>query len=186
MAQAKKSAHAPNTSRSAQSQHTQNIQGYALAVARENEQWNILALDASALTDVDSAAKQVKNMRSAGPAFALLNVDDEFFIIIRPTPAGNRMLLSDATAAIDYEIAEQVLQRLNIDTPDLPPDQIADTEPWGEGDFGILEDVGLPEPIAEIIVSETDLYADEQLESIAERLGCEDELIQAASTWHDR
>ena len=50
-----------------------------------------------------------------GAVFGLLDVDDEFFVIVRPAPAGTRLLLSDATAALDYDIADEVLEKLDVD-----------------------------------------------------------------------
>jgi putative tRNA adenosine deaminase-associated protein len=106
--------------------------------------------------------------------FGLLDVDDEFFVVIRPVPGGVRLLLSDAVAAMDYDIAADVLDLLRID---VPTDDEAD--PWPEGDLGLLADVGMPEPELGLIVDEVDLYPDEQLEMIASRCGFEAELAAA-------
>ena len=83
---------------------------------------------------------------------------------------------SDATAAIDYDIAADVLDSLNIDVPDIDSDDLDDVDPWEEGDLGVLSDLGLPESVMSVIVGDTDLYADEQIGMIAARLGFADEL----------
>ena len=80
-------------------------------------------------------------------------------------------MLSDATASLDYDLAADVLDELNVDVPDMTDEELEQTDPWGEGDMAILDDMGLPAGVLEIIVSETDLYADEQLQSVAERMG---------------
>ena len=72
--------------------------------------------------------------------------------------------------------AADVLDELNVDAPELSDEELEETDPWGEGDMAILEDLGLPGGVLEIIVSETDLYADEQLQSVAERMGFGEEL----------
>ena len=36
-------------------------------------------------------------------------------MIVRPGPSGTRLLLSDATAALDYDIAAEVLDKLDAD-----------------------------------------------------------------------
>ena len=90
------------------------------------------------------AERQLKGVARTSALFGLLNVDDEFFIIIRPAPGGSRLLLSDATAADDYDIAVDVPDALNLEVPDLDPDDIDDVEPWEEGDLGVLADLGLP------------------------------------------
>ena len=158
-----------------------DLTGYALGVLREGTTWQLTRLDDSALASLDDAARQVRSLRSEGASFGLVNVDDEFFVILRPGPSGMRLLLSDATAALDYDLAADVLEELNVELPDLDDDELENTDPWGEGDMDILEDVGLPEGVLEVIVAETDLFADEQIESIAERMGFDDDLERHTS-----
>lgn len=148
-----------------------DLTGFALGVMREGSDWEVTRLSDSALRSLDNAAQQVRGLRSEGASFGMFNVDDEYFVLLRPGPSGMRLLLSDATAALDYDLAGDVLDELNIDVPDLDDDELQDTDPWGEGDMGILSDIGLPEGVLEVIVGETDLYADEQLESVADRMG---------------
>ncbi|MFM9376876.1 tRNA adenosine deaminase-associated protein [Gordonia sp. VNK21] len=153
-----------------------DVEGFAVAVVREESGWKVTALRRGALDALEDAELQLREMRSAGAAFGLLDVDDEFFIVLRPSPAGARLLISDATAAVDYDIAADVLDRLHVEIPDIDPDEIDGVEPWEEGDLGVLADLGLPDAVMSIIVSDTDLYADEQLGMIAARLGFADEL----------
>ncbi|TCN49090.1 putative tRNA adenosine deaminase-associated protein [Rhodococcus sp. SMB37] len=155
---------------------TEDFEGFAVAVTREDGRWKCRALSASALTSLDAAVTELRELRSSGAVFGLLNVDDEFFVIVRPAPAGTQLLLSDATMAVDYDIAADVLEALNIDIPDIDPDELDDVEPWEEGDVAILADMGLPEPVLTVILSETDLYPDEQIDEIAQRLGFDDVL----------
>jgi putative tRNA adenosine deaminase-associated protein len=102
-----------------------------------------------------------------------LDVDDEFFVIVRPAPAGTRLLLSDATAALDYDIAAEVLEKLDND---ISQEELEEADPFEEGDLGLLADVGLPEAVLGVILDESDLYADEQLGRIAREMGFADEL----------
>lgn len=152
------------------------VEGFAVAVVREDAKWKVAALKPPALSDLAAAERQLLELRAAGAVFGLLDVDDEFFIVIRPAPGGARMLISDATAGIDYDVAADVLEALNIDVPDIDPDELDDVDPWEEGDLGILSDLGLPEAVMGVIVGDTDLYADEQIGMIAARLGFADEL----------
>ena len=127
----------------------------------------------AALNSLSAAETELREIRSAGAVFGLLDVDDEFFVIVRPAPAGTRLLLSDATAALDYDIAAEVLEKLDndINEDDLDPE-----EPFEEGDLGLLADIGLPEAVLGVILDESDLYADEQLGRIAREMGFADEL----------
>ncbi|MFF2086568.1 tRNA adenosine deaminase-associated protein [Nocardia sp. NPDC058176] len=152
-----------------------DIEGFAVAVVREEGTWRCSPLSNDALVDLSVAETELKALRSSGAVFGLLDVDDEFFIVLRPAPSGTRLLVSDATAAIDYDIAADVLDALNVEIPDIDPDELDDVEPWEEGDLGVLADLGLPEPVLSVILAETDLYPDEQLGMIAQRLGFADE-----------
>ncbi|MET9287938.1 tRNA adenosine deaminase-associated protein [Nocardia beijingensis] len=148
-----------------------DVEGFAVAVVREEGKWRCSPLSRDALTDLSAAENELKALRSSGAVFGLLDIDDEFFIVLRPAPSGTRMLVSDATAAIDYDIAADVLEALNVEIPDIDPDELDDVEPWEEGDLGVLADLGLPESVLSVILAETDLYPDEQLGMIAQRLG---------------
>ncbi|WP_330233986.1 tRNA adenosine deaminase-associated protein [Nocardia sp. NBC_00508] len=160
----------------AASEDYDDVEGFAVAVVREEGKWRCSPLSREALTDLSAAENELKALRSSGAVFGLLDIDDEFFIVLRPAPSGTRMLVSDATAAIDYDIAADVLEALNVDIPDIDPDELDDIEPWEEGDLGVLADLGLPEPVLSVILAETDLYPDEQLGMIAQRLGFGGEL----------
>jgi putative tRNA adenosine deaminase-associated protein len=153
-----------------------DLEGFGVAVVREEGKWRVTPLPPKALTSLSAAETELREMRSSGAVFGLLDVDDEFFVVLRPAPSGTRLLLSDASLAGEYDIAADVLDELNIDIPDFDEDELDDIEPWAEGDMGLLADLGLPEAVMGIIVAETDLYPDEQLGSIAQRLGFSDEL----------
>ncbi|MFT4042860.1 MAG: tRNA adenosine deaminase-associated protein [Gordonia sp. (in: high G+C Gram-positive bacteria)] len=163
-------------------QATDEVEGFAVAVVREDGAWKVKALGRDALTDLAGAERQLRELRAAGAVFGLLDIDDEFFIVVRPAPGGARLLLSDATAAVDYDIAADVLEAINIDVPDIDPDELDDIDPWEEGDLGVLADLGLPDAVMGVIVGDTDLYADEQIGMIAARLGFADELSKVLDT----
>lgn len=156
----------------AQNQAADLLEGFGLAVVREDGKWQCSPLGPNALTSLSAAETELRELRSAGAVFGLLNVDDEFFVIVRPAPAGTRLFLSDATAAADYDIAREVLEKLDAD---VDPDDLEDEDPFEEGDLGVLSDVGLSEAVLSIILSEDD-YADEQLSRIAQEMGFGDEM----------
>ncbi|BDX29826.1 tRNA adenosine deaminase [Mycobacterium antarcticum] len=156
----------------AQNQAADLPDGFGVAVVREDGKWRCSSLEGKALTSLAAAETELRELRSAGAVFGLLDVDDEFFVIVRPAPAGARLFLSDATAAVDYDIARQVLERLDAD---IDPDDLEDEDPFEEGDLGVLSDIGLSEGVLSIILSEDD-YADEQLSRIAQEMGFGDEM----------
>jgi putative tRNA adenosine deaminase-associated protein len=156
----------------AQNQAADLPDGFGVAVVREDGKWRCSPLRSGALTSLTAAETELRELRSAGAVFGLLDVDDEFFVIVRPAPAGARLFLSDATAAVDYDIARQVLEKLDAD---LDPDDLEDEDPFEEGDLGVLSDIGLSEGVLSIILSEDD-YADEQLSRIAQEMGFGEEM----------
>ena len=140
---------------------------------REEGRWSCTALSAGALTGLSVAENELREMRSVGAIFGLLDIDDEFFLIVRPAPAGTRLLLSDATAALDYDIAAEALDTLDAD---VAAEDLEDSDPFEEGDLSILADIGLHEDVLAVILGETDLYADEQIGRLAREMGFADEL----------
>ncbi len=125
-----------------------------------------------ALTSLAAAETELRELRSAGAVFGLLDIDDEFFLIVRPAPSGTRLLLSDATAALDYDIAAEALEKLDAD---VAAEDLEEADPFEEGDLGVLADIGLPDAVLSVILGEIDLYADEQLGRIAREMGFTDE-----------
>ena len=59
---------------------------------------------------------------------------------------------------------------------DIAAEDLEDSEPFEEGDLGVLADIGLPDAVLGVILDETDLYADEQLGRIAREMGFAEEL----------
>lgn len=158
----------------AQQRSVDEPDGFGVAVVREEGKWRCTALGAGALTSLTAAETELRELRSAGAVFGILDIDDEFFVIVRPAPSGARLLLSDATAALDYDIAAEVLEKLDADFDD---DELESADPFEEGDIGLLSDIGLPEAVMGVILDESDdLYADEQVGRIAREMGFADEL----------
>ncbi len=142
------------------------VSGFGVAVVREDGKWRCSSLELATLNELDAAITALRKIRSTGALFGMLNVDDEFFVLLRPSPGGVSLLLSDAAAALDYDIAADVLDLLRVEPPDEEDDGL-----WPEGDLGILADLGLPDGELQVIIDEVDLYPDEQLQMIAQRCG---------------
>jgi putative tRNA adenosine deaminase-associated protein len=152
------------------------VTGFGVAVVREDGKWRCDPMDGSSLRELDAAITELRKTRSTGAIFGLLAVDDEFFLLLRPGPGGVALLLSDAAAALDYDIAADALDLLRVDPPE------DEDEVWPEGSLDILADLGLPAPEMQVIIDEIDLYPDEQLQMIAQRLGFADEFAKHLDT----
>lgn len=146
------------------------ITGFGIAVVREDGRWRCTAMDPAVLNDLDAAITELRKLRSTGAVFGMLAVDDEFFVIVRPIPDGARLLLSDAAAALDYDVAGDVLDLLRADPPDEDDESL-----WPAGDLELLADVGMPGGELEVVVNEIDRYPDEQLEMVAQRCGFDEQ-----------
>ena len=142
------------------------VAGFAIAAVLQDGEWWCSALSNNALTSLDAALTEVLNVAAEGAVLALLAVDDEFFVIVRPAPGGAELMLSDASAALDYDIAADVLDMLRASTP-ADDDDAA----WPDGDLAIVADLGLPAEELEMIAGDDGLYPDEQLRIVAQRCG---------------
>ena len=142
---------------------------------REDALPGFARMDPDSLVDLDAAITELRGLRSTGAVLGLLDVDDEFFVLLRPTPGGVALMVSDAAAALDYDVAADVLDLLRID---LPPDDDALDDVWPEGDLGIVADLGLPADELEVLASQVELYPDEQLAAIGRRCGFADALAE--------
>jgi putative tRNA adenosine deaminase-associated protein len=76
-----------------------------------------------------------------------------------------QMMISDVTYAIDYEVAADLVEVLDLEFPE------EDDESQPSGDLDLLNDLGVSEMELLSILDDTELYPDEQLEAIANRLG---------------
>jgi putative tRNA adenosine deaminase-associated protein len=146
---------------------------------REDGLWRCRRMAPEALLDLDTAITELRDLRSTGAVLGLLDVDDEFFVLLRPTPGGVSLMVSDAVAALDYDVAADVLDLLRVDLPS--EEDALDAPPWPEGDLAILADLGLPADELEVLAAEVELYPDEQLAAIARRCGFADALAEAVS-----
>ena len=148
---------------------------FAVSAIRADGQWNLRELPTRATESLSGLIAELRASRAEGPVVGLLCVDDDWSVVLRPVPGGVRILLSDATAALDYNIASEALDTLDIDAPSEDEADASD-DPWPEGDFDLLEDLGASEQIMSIIFYDDDLYGAEQVLRVADELGFADEL----------
>lgn len=149
-----------------------STEGFAVAVIREETSWRCSLLAEELVDDLDGVITALRRLSVTGAVFAMVSVDEEFFVIVRPVPGGAAVMLSDATAGLDYDIAADVLELLHLPIPD---EDDVDDEPWPEGDLTMLADLGVPEEQMQLIVDQAELYPDEQLEMIAAACGFADQ-----------
>ncbi|HEV7756363.1 MAG TPA: tRNA adenosine deaminase-associated protein [Mycobacteriales bacterium] len=140
-------------------------------ILRVEDQWQVSPLPEAVAEDLDGLVGALQRQSRHQTPIVLVDVEDEFFVAVRLDGDGEpRALLSDVTAAADYDLAADVLDLLGEDTPDDLEDI------WPAGDLDLFADLGLPELELGAILDDLDLYADEMLLAIARRLGFADQL----------
>ena len=144
---------------------------FAVVCYREEGRWEIGLLPDRASSNLEAFVAAVRQQPGEGGALGFVDVADDFFVAARVSGDGVRLLLSDVTAADEWPLAREVLERLGLPEPN--DDDFDDIVP--AGDLSLFNDLGLPEMELTLILSDIDAYADEMLFAIARRLGFGDE-----------
>ncbi len=108
---------------------------------------------------------QLKAQQGDSGSIALIAIDEEFFIIARSTGRTMQMMLSDVTYAVEYEIAADLIDALDLPFPE------DDDDPQPGGDIDLLSDFGINAMDLEIMSDDLEMYPEEQITSLAHRLG---------------
>jgi putative tRNA adenosine deaminase-associated protein len=137
---------------------------FALAVYREEGVWTVQELAHDLLADVETLSAALRRFPGDGGAAGLVAIDEDFFVICRVAGPNIRLLLSDITAAEEWELAESVIEYLNL------PEADDEDEVVPAGDLGIFADSGFSAMDMGILLDD-DLYPDEALSEIARKVG---------------
>ena len=148
----------------------EGVSDFGVIAWRDESRWNV-----SQLTDTDELGsimdQLISKSRQFGGAVALLAVAEDFFIVAREIGSEMKMMISDATYALESDLAVDLLEMMDLPFPE------EDDESQPGGDVDLLTDLGLNEMELEAIASDDQLYPDEAIEAIAKRLGFGDEFI---------
>lgn len=144
-----------------------DAEAYAVLVFREDGQWQAGLLPEVLTEDLDGLIAAVRQQPGENGSFALVDVADEFFVVVRVQMGRVRLLLSDVTAAVAWDLAGQVVDALDLDVPG--EDDLE--EVWPAGDLSVFDDLGVDAMELGAILSDLDAYADEMLNVLARRLG---------------
>ena len=139
---------------------------FAIIVYREEEQWEADVLPTAVTADLDSLVQALRRQPSIGGTIGFAGVGDDFFVAVRILGEDVSLFLSDLTAAVDYPLARQVLDALDIPVPsDDDLDQVLPA-----GDLSIFADLGLDEMELGALSADLDLYPEDAVIGMAERL----------------
>src|SRR5580692_7390076 len=149
---------------------------FAVVVYREDDVWDVDVLPATLTENLDGLILAMRQQPSIGGAIGLAAVGDDFFVALRVIGSQVSVFLSDVTASVDWPLARQVLDYLDIPVPD-DEDDLDQVLP--AGDLSIFADLGIDEMDLGALSGDLDIFPDEALESIARRLGFETALKRA-------
>jgi putative tRNA adenosine deaminase-associated protein len=139
---------------------------FALAAYRDEGAWQVQELAHDLVADVDTLAAALRRFPGDGGAVGLVAVDEDFFLLIRVSGSQVRLLLSDITAADEWELATSVVEHLGLPLPEDDDDQAP------AGDLDLLADLGVNAmDLAVLLDEDADLYPDEMLSDVARQLG---------------
>ena len=138
---------------------------FAVAAYREEGAWQVEELVHDVLTDVPSLAGALRRFPGDGGAIGMVAIDEDFFVIVRVAGPSVRILLSDITAAEEWELASSAVDELGLPEPEDEDEQAP------AGDLDILGDLGMGAMDMGVLLDDFDLYPDEMLSDVARRLG---------------
>ena len=139
---------------------------FAVAAYRQAGAWPLQDLADTAIDSVESLGVALRRLGGLEGAVGLVGVDEDWFVIVRVAGTTTRVLLSDVTAAEEWELAQSAVDFLGLPTLDSD-----DEEPAPAGDLDLLSDLGVRGNELTLILEDDDLYPDEMLSDIATQLG---------------
>jgi len=147
------------------------VADFAVVVSRVEGVWEAEQLPERLVEDFEGLLAALRQQDPGdGGVIGLVNVADEFFVAVRMVGVEPRVLLSDVTAAVAWDLAAQVVDYLGLERPG--DDDLEDV--WPAGDLSVFADLGLDEMELGALLSDLDAYADETLVLLARRLGFAD------------
>jgi putative tRNA adenosine deaminase-associated protein len=140
---------------------------FAVIVYREEDAWEAEVLPVALTGDLAGFVQALRQQPSIGGTIGLAAVGEDFFVALRVRGRSLLIFLSDVTAAVDWPLARQVLDHLDIPVPhDEELDQVLPA-----GDLSIFADLGVDEMELGALSGDLDLFPDEVLASLAARMG---------------
>jgi len=138
---------------------------FALAAYREEGVWQVQQLAHDVLGDIDTLSHALRRFPGDGGALGMIAIDEDFFVMVRVAGATTRVLLSDITAADEWELASSAVGFLHLPMPEEEDDQVP------AGDLDVVGELGMPAMDMAVLLDDLDLYPDEMLSDVARRLG---------------
>ncbi len=138
---------------------------FALAAYREEGVWQVAELTHDHVEDVETLASALRRFPGDHGAVGLVAIDEDFFVVVRVAGQQTRVLLSDVTAASEWELAASAVEFLQLPMPE------DEDEPEAAGELDLLGDLGIQAMDLAALLDDDELYPDEMLSEVARQLG---------------
>jgi putative tRNA adenosine deaminase-associated protein len=143
---------------------------FAVAAYRDEGEWQVVELNPRLGEDIQQLSHALARFPSDVGVLGMVSMNDDFFVILRRSGSQVRAMLSDVTAVSDWPLASGVAALLDLPDPDDEDD------PQPAGDLEIISDLGMPALELGVLCDDDDLYPEDILRDVADRLGFGDEL----------
>ena len=140
---------------------------FAVAAWREDGLWQVVLLPPSTGETLEGLVNALRAQPGEGGVLGLVSVAEEFFLLVRVLGEEVRLLLSDIYAAEEWPLGLDALDRLGIPSPE--DDESEDPQP--AGDLRVVDDFGVSPVDLEFLLDDDEMWPDEQLATIATRIG---------------
>ena len=138
---------------------------FALAAFVEDGEWQVQDIASPAFDSIESLAHALRQVSGESGAVGMVAVDEDFFVLVRVAGSSTRVLLSDVTAADEWELAQSAIDFLGLPAPEDDDVEVP------AGDLDLLADLGMHAIDMGALLDDVELYPDEMLSDIARRLG---------------
>lgn len=144
---------------------------FAMAAWREEGQWQVDSLPLRTTDSLDALIAALRAQPSDSGVLGFVSIAEDFFLAVRVHGDNARFLLSDVTAAHDWPLAREAVERMGLPMPE--GDELDEVQP--AGDLRIFDDLGVGPDEIDLLCGDLDLYPDEMLASVAGRIGFGDQ-----------
>ncbi|HEY7858607.1 MAG TPA: tRNA adenosine deaminase-associated protein [Candidatus Nanopelagicales bacterium] len=140
---------------------------FALAAWREDGRWVVDTLPTRTVDSIETLVASLRAQPSESGVLGFVSIAEDFFLAVRVHGDDTRILLSDVTAAQDWPLARQAVEQLGVPMPE--GDELDEVQP--AGDLRIFEDLGVGPDEVDLLCGDPELYPDEMLAGVANRIG---------------
>jgi putative tRNA adenosine deaminase-associated protein len=147
---------------------------FAVAAYREDGSWVVVPLPPHAVVTAEGLVAALRQLPGESGVFGFVSVADEFFLVAHTERGGVRLIVSDAMALLDWELASEAADLIGLEWEEEDLEEFE-----AAGDLSLCANFGVDGAEMVMICQDEELYPDEQVRAIAKRMGFAPELAVA-------